>query len=153
MTTTTSRWLLVVLAIVALAIAAPLVSAHGEDSTADDPRPYGPDAPPANATAEEWAVWMETRMTDHMGPDGVAWMEAHTGVTLEEMAEAMANGTYPPHAYDGPRGDGVRPRGPGYGPHGDAFGPHGPGYGPHGDGFGPQGTDRGHGMGGWGRGC
>ena len=81
------RWLPVALAIVALAFAAPVVSAHGDETTAND-------APPDNATADEWATWMEAQMTEHMGPGAVEWMESHMGVTVDEMAQDMAEDNY-----------------------------------------------------------
>ncbi|GAB6860252.1 hypothetical protein ACFR97_12290 [Haloplanus litoreus] len=81
------RWLLVALAIVGLAFAAPVVSAHGNDTTADG-------TPTDNATADEWATWMETQMTEHMGPGAVEWMESHMGVTVDEMAQDMADEEY-----------------------------------------------------------
>jgi hypothetical protein len=81
------RWLLVVLAIVGLVFAAPLVSAHGTDTTADD-------APPYDGTADDWAAWMEAQMTEHMGPGSVEWMESHMGVTVDEMAQDMADDDY-----------------------------------------------------------
>ena len=84
------RWLLVVLTIVGLALTASVVSAHGDD-------PTGEDAPPYDGTAAEWAAWMETHMTDHMGPGRVEWMESHMGVTVEEMAQDMADGDYDDH--------------------------------------------------------
>jgi hypothetical protein len=84
---TLGRWLLMALAIVGLAFAAPVVSAHGNDTTADD-------APSDNATADEWATWMEAQMTDHMGPGAVEWMESHMGVTVDEMAQDMAGEEY-----------------------------------------------------------
>jgi hypothetical protein len=82
-TYTIGRWLLVALAILGLALAAPAVSAHGDEPTVDDH--------PDDATADEWAAWMEAHMTDHMGADGVAWMESHMGVTVEEMAQFVAD--------------------------------------------------------------
>jgi Ni/Co efflux regulator RcnB len=93
-----SRWLLVAVAIVALAIALPVVSAHGNETTADE-------APTNNATADEWATWMEGHMTEHMGSGSVEWMESHMGVTVDEMAQDMAdndydNGTYGHNNYD-----------------------------------------------------
>lgn len=85
MTTFNTRtWLLVVLAIVGLAVAAPVVSAHGNDTAADD-------APPYNGTATEWTAWMESHMNDHMGPGAAEWMESYMGVTVEEMGEDMAD--------------------------------------------------------------
>ncbi|EMA06239.1 hypothetical protein [Haloferax denitrificans] len=87
------RWLLVALAIVGLAVAAPVVSAHGDETTADD-------AAPSGGTAAEWAAWMESQMAEHMGSDSVEWMESHTGVTVDGMARYMADnhddGTYGP---------------------------------------------------------
>jgi hypothetical protein len=84
---TIGRWLLVALAIVGLAFAAPVVSAHGNDTTADD-------ALTNNATADDWAAWMEAQMTEHMGPGSVEWMESHMGVTVDEMAQDMADDDY-----------------------------------------------------------
>jgi hypothetical protein len=81
------RWLLVALAIVGLAFAAPVVSAHGNETTADD-------ASTDTTTADEWATWMEAQMTDHMGPGSVEWMESHMGVTVDEMAQDMADEEY-----------------------------------------------------------
>jgi len=78
------RWLLVALAIVGLAFAAPMVSAHGNDTTADD-------ASPSDGTAADWATWMEAQMTEHMGPGSVEWMESHMGVTVDEMAQDVAD--------------------------------------------------------------
>ncbi|MDS0474617.1 hypothetical protein [Natrinema sp. 1APR25-10V2] len=86
------HWLLVALAIVGLAFATPVVSAHGNATTADN-------APPYDGTAADWVDWMETHMTEHMGPDGVEWMESHTGVTVDEMAQNMAD-----HDYNGGMG-------------------------------------------------
>ena len=80
-------WLLVALAIIGLAFAAPVVSAHGTDTIADD-------APPYDGTAADWAAWMEAHMTDHMGPGSVEWMESHMGVTVDEMAQDMADDDY-----------------------------------------------------------
>ncbi|WP_254538771.1 hypothetical protein [Halomarina litorea] len=81
------RWLLVALAIIGLAFAAPVVSAHGNETTADD-------APPYDGTADDWAAWMEAHMTEHMGSGAVEWMEAHMGGTVDEMAQDMADGDY-----------------------------------------------------------
>lgn len=80
-------WLIVVVALAGLAVAIPAVSAHGTDTTAAD-------APVDNATAGEWAAWMEGQMIQHMGPDSVEWMESHMGVTVEEMSQEMTNGNY-----------------------------------------------------------
>jgi len=109
---TIGRWLLVALAIVGLALAAPLVSAHGTDDTDTT----AADAPPSDGTAADWAAWMETQMTDHMGTGAVEWMESQVGVTVDEMAEAMAAGGY----HDGVADEGDGPdvgagAGPGYG--------------------------------------
>ncbi|EJN56957.1 hypothetical protein [Halogranum rubrum] len=81
------RWLLVALAIVGLAFAVPLVSAHGDGTTADD-------APPYSGTATEWDTWMEAQMTEHMGPGAVEWMESYMGVTVDEMVQDMADDDY-----------------------------------------------------------
>jgi len=79
------RWLLVALAMLGLALAAPVVSAHGNDTTADD-------APPYDETADDWAAWMAEHMTDHMGSGAVEWMESHVGVTADETGQNVADG-------------------------------------------------------------
>ncbi|WP_225336061.1 hypothetical protein [Halomicrobium urmianum] len=81
------RWLLVALAIVGLAFAAPVASAHGDDTTADD-------APTDDTSADEWATWMEAQMTEHLGSGSVEWMESHMGVTVGEMAQDTAGEEY-----------------------------------------------------------
>ncbi|WP_416840258.1 hypothetical protein [Haloferax sp. DFSO52] len=91
-----ARWFVVALAVVGLAIAAPVASAHGTDSTVGD-------APPAGGTATEWTAWMEAQMTQHMGPGTIEWMESHMGVTIEEMGQFMAGGNH--------RGPGMTARG------------------------------------------
>ncbi len=85
---TIGRWLLVALAIVGLALAPGLGSAHGNETTADDAHPY-------EETADDWPTWME----DHMS------------VTVGEMAQDHDNhqGTNgQDHAgdYHGPYGQG-----------------------------------------------
>jgi len=79
-TFTLGRWLLVGLAVVGLALAAPAVSAHDNATTADD-------AHPSNETDDDWATWMEAQMTEHVDPGSVEWMESHMGVTVDEMAQ------------------------------------------------------------------
>ena len=78
------RWLLVAIAIVGLAFAAPVVSAHGSDATAAD-------APADDASADERVTWMEAQMTEHVGPGSVEWMESHMGLTVDEMARDVAD--------------------------------------------------------------
>jgi hypothetical protein len=85
-TFTLGRWLLVALALVGLALAVPAVGAHGNDTIADDH--------PDDGTAADWATWMEGHMTDHMGPGSVEWMESHVGVTVDEMADDVADDDY-----------------------------------------------------------
>ncbi|MCD2203968.1 hypothetical protein [Halobacterium sp. KA-6] len=80
-------WLFVALVTVGLAFAAPMVSAHGTNTTVDD-------APTDNATADDWAAWMEAQMTEHMGPGSVEWMESHMGGTVDEMAQDMVDDDY-----------------------------------------------------------
>jgi len=96
------HWLIVAIAVVGLAVALPVVSAHGNETTADD-------APTNNATADEWATWMEGHMNEHMGSGSVEWMESHMGVTVDEMAQDMADndydsGTYGHNDYNGRMG-------------------------------------------------
>ncbi|WP_265110002.1 hypothetical protein [Halosolutus halophilus] len=81
------RWLLVVLAIVGLAFAAPVVSAHGDEPTQGNETA-------ADGEAADWSAWMEGHMTDHMGPDAVDEMESHMGVTVDEMAQDMADNNH-----------------------------------------------------------
>lgn len=88
------RWLFVTLAILALAIAAPSVAAHGNDSA-----PGGTSSD--DGTAADWASWMEDHMTDHMGPGSVAWMESHMGTTVDEMAADMADADHRPGTHAG----------------------------------------------------
>lgn len=83
------RWLLVAIAIVGLAFAAPVVSAHGDEPTQGNET--AADEMPADGDAADWAAWMDGHMTDHMGPDAVDEMEAHMGVTVDEMAQDMAD--------------------------------------------------------------
>lgn len=71
-TTNLGRWLLVGFAIIGLAVAGP-VSAHGDATTATDTQVD-------NESDGTWGTWMEAQMTDHMGPDAIAWMESHIGV-------------------------------------------------------------------------
>ncbi|TQQ78378.1 hypothetical protein EGH24_15005 [Halonotius terrestris] len=86
------RWLLVALAIVGLAFAAPVVSAHGGEPIQGNETIA--DRTPADGGAADWATWMEGHMTDYMGPDAIDEMEAHMGVTVDEMAQDMENDNY-----------------------------------------------------------
>ena len=92
------RWLLVALAIVGLAFAAPVVSAHGDEPTQGNETP-------ADGDAADWAAWMDGHMTDHMGPDAGDEMEAHAGATIDEMAQDMADDNHAPTGMNG-RGHG-----------------------------------------------
>jgi hypothetical protein len=83
------RWLLVALALVGLAFAAPVVSAHGDEPTQENETAV--EGAPADGDTADWAAWMDGHMTDHTGPDAVDEMEAHTGVTVDEMAQEMAD--------------------------------------------------------------
>ena len=140
------RWLLVAIAIVGLALGATAVSAHGTDATTEHPY-NGTEAPPYNGTAAEWEVWMENHMSEHMGSGSVAWMEAHMGVTVEEMAQHMAEANYTGHGGEYLHHN----HSGGYGTH--DFG-HGGGYGVHADDTHQSDTPRGgSGMTGRGHGC
>ncbi|WP_135366654.1 hypothetical protein [Halosimplex halophilum] len=79
------RWLLVALAIVGLTLVTPIVSAHGDETTAAD-------APKANGTVAEWPTWMEGHMIDHLSPGAVEWTESHMGVTVDGIAQDVAHG-------------------------------------------------------------
>jgi len=74
--------LLVALALVGLAIAAPAVSAH-------DDEPVQGNETAAHGDVADWAGWMEAHMTDHMGADAVDEMESHMGTTIDEMGSHM----------------------------------------------------------------
>jgi len=135
----TGRWLLVGLAIIAVVMAAPLASAHGPGPTATAAN----ETPPYNGTTDDWAAWMEAHMAEHMGPGAVEWMEAHMGLTVEQMSEHMADDG---DGHAGPWMDGNGTDGPGM--HGGASGPGMPGSGAYGPGMG--GGTYGPGMGGYG---
>ncbi|WP_336134706.1 hypothetical protein [Natronomonas amylolytica] len=91
-------WLLVALAIVGLAFAAPVVSAHGDEPTQGNETVAGE---MAESDTAGWAAWMEGRMTDHMGPGAVEEMESHTGMTVDEMAQEMADDNHPHRGMNG----------------------------------------------------
>jgi sugar lactone lactonase YvrE len=86
------RWLLVALAIVGLALAAPAVSAHGDEQTQGNET--AADGMPTDTDGTGWAAWMDAQMTEHMGPGAVEAMESHMGATVDEMTEYMAGGTH-----------------------------------------------------------
>jgi hypothetical protein len=90
---TVGRWLLVTLAILGLAVAVPVVSAHGGDpvgvnETVDAEQPVVDQA--------DRVAWMDTHIgTDtfdargwHMGPP-VEDMATHMGLTVQEMGQYM----------------------------------------------------------------
>lgn len=77
--------LLVTIAIAGLVVASSLVTAHGGEQA-------GADGAPVDGNASDWATWMEQHMTEYMGPGSVEYMESSMGVSVEEMAEDMANG-------------------------------------------------------------
>lgn len=92
------RWLLVAIAVVGIAF---VVSATTLSMTA----PVPADAHPVTMDADEWATWMDSHMTGHMGPGSLAWMESHMGATVDQMGQYMAG--------SGPRSAGMY--GQGYG--------------------------------------
>jgi len=97
------RWLLVTLAIAGLAFAtAAVASAHGGGTGPDGVGPAADGTPPYDGTAADWAAWMEDHMDEHMGPGASEWMEAHTGTTVDERAQARANGGYGGFGMGGP---------------------------------------------------
>lgn len=148
---TLGRWLLVAVAVLGLALAVPVVSAHGDDAATGTTTT---DFPANNATAAQWTAWMDDHMTDHMGPGSVEWMESHMGVSIEQMGQYMADNDAPymyngtQRGADGMDGYGMRGNG-GYGMGGYGMGGHG-GYGMGGYGLSGNG---GYGMGGYGMGC
>lgn len=85
LTVTAGRWLLIAFVLAGLALAVPTVTAHGGDTIGDDTPPY-------NGTADEWTAWMNAHASEHMGPGAVDSMEAHMGVSIDEMGERMARG-------------------------------------------------------------
>lgn len=82
---TIRRLLLVTIAVAGLALATSLVTAHGDGQV-------GTDGAPVDGDASDWATWMEGHMTYHMGPGAVDDMESYMGVSVDEMAEDMADG-------------------------------------------------------------
>jgi len=83
------RWLLVAIAILALAVAAPAVSAHGDEPAQGNET--AADGMPADADSAGWATWMADHMTDYMGPDAIDEMESHMGVSIGEMSQYVAD--------------------------------------------------------------
>lgn len=81
---TTGRVLLVVLAVLGFLVTAPVATAHGDEA---------PDTTtPTDSAAESnggWADWMDSHMTEAMGPGAVEWMESHMGVSIDDMAAGM----------------------------------------------------------------
>ncbi|WP_135663890.1 hypothetical protein [Halorhabdus rudnickae] len=71
-------WLVVGLALLALLVAVPAISAHGngtvpENATATD-GPY-------QTTIDERAVWMADHMTTRWGANATEWMDVHMGMS------------------------------------------------------------------------
>lgn len=98
------RWVLVTLAIVGLAFAAPVVGAHGDEPTPGNETDA--DGMPADGDVADWAAWMDGHMTDHMGSNVVGEMESHMGVTVDEMARDVADGDHHTTAGTNERGHG-----------------------------------------------
>ncbi|WP_418282665.1 hypothetical protein [Halorubrum sp. DTA98] len=91
---TIGRWLLVALALVGLAFAAPVVSAHGIDTTANETtanETTANDTHPYDGSADDWATWMGSHMTEHMGPGAAEWMDSHMDVTADRIAQDGAH--------------------------------------------------------------
>lgn len=93
------RWLLVALAIAGLAFAAPVVSAHGDEPVRENET--AADGTPIDGEMAERAAWMERHMTGQMGPNAVDEMEAHMGVTVEEMVRDMPDDDHPAAGMNG----------------------------------------------------
>lgn len=70
----------VVLALLLIAVGG--VAAHDDNDSHD--------APPENASADEWGTWMEQHMTEQMGADAAEQMEHRMGMSYDEMGEHMA---------------------------------------------------------------
>ena len=92
-------WLLVALAIGGLAVAAPAVSAHGDEPTQENETAAV--EMPVDTDATDWAAWMDGHMTDDMGPATVEEMESHMGVTVDEMAQNVADDNHTPAGMNG----------------------------------------------------
>lgn len=114
-----------VIAVVALALAVPAVSAHGSDAGT---------AVQTNESTDATEAWAE-HIAENMDPEQITWMEEN-GVTVDEMAEHMTEryGGASPAEVQPRDGNwdraGPNERAPGwtYGPQ-DGFGPMmGPGY-------------------------
>ena len=78
--------LTVLAALAVLLLAVGGVAANGSNDTASDH-----DRVPENASAAEWATWMEQHMTEHMGADAAAQMQDRMGLSYEEMGEQMSS--------------------------------------------------------------
>ena len=94
----TERWLLGAIAVLGIALVVSMTTVWLTAPVTDYPHPV-------TADADGWGTWMEVHMTDHMGPESVAWMESHMGATVNQMAQSMAG--------NGPRSAGMY--GQGYG--------------------------------------
>lgn len=79
--------LLVAVAVLALLLVATLATSQTARPMADYAHPYGADT-------DKMAIWMDARMTDHLGPGYVAWMEAHMGATVDEMTRYMTGNSH-----------------------------------------------------------
>lgn len=80
--------LTVLAALAVLLLAVSGVAANGSNDTASD---HDRIAETENASADEWATWMEQHMTEHIGADAAAQMQDRMGMSYEEMGEHMAS--------------------------------------------------------------
>ena len=77
---TTTLGVLVVLALVALTTGVVTAHENGGDTG---------NGMPTNATASEWATWMNQQMTEHMGAEATAQMQNRMGITTDQMGAHM----------------------------------------------------------------
>lgn len=91
MTTSRVRWLLVAIAILGLAIAAPAVSAHGGDEPTTDETDRATTGPSLDGSTP-WNPWMYAQMVEHMGADAADRMTAWMGPNAADGNGPMFRG-------------------------------------------------------------
>ncbi|UTF52054.1 hypothetical protein [Natronosalvus rutilus] len=92
--TTLGRWLLVAIAVVGLAVAVPLVGAHGNDTAGNDTA--------TETDGADWIAWMIGHVNgdgDHAGSHGAGMhetgthgtgMDSHASGSIDDMNQHMA---------------------------------------------------------------
>ena len=97
-------------ALVVLLFAVGGVAANGSNDTTSNNTASDHNRVPENASAAEWAAWMEQRMAEHMGANAAVQMQERMGMSYEEMGKQMAshqNGSMMDGQMDGMMGGGM----------------------------------------------